>query len=265
MPSSVLGFSLAARSLNLYSNLLKREMRARYLGSAAGAAWVVLHPFVLLIVYHFVFTRVFRARTSGAESFLAFVAVALWPWLAVQESIQRGVTSLGSYSSLIRKVAFQHEIVIYASVSATLLLQFAGYVVVLAALVIYGEPLHISGLLFAVPLWLIMALGVVGVTLFFSALQVFMRDVEHMLMPLLMILMYLTPILYPLSLVPESMRGWVALNPFSWFVGRLRESLIDGNTSLPWSDGVAFLCSATFFIAGLWVFRRLSPHFEDFI
>jgi lipopolysaccharide transport system permease protein len=80
-----------------------------------------------------------------------------------------------------------------------------------------------------------------------------------------MILMYLTPILYPLKLVPESMRPWVAVNPFSWLVGRLRDALLAGNLALEWGDAVAVAVALAVFLAGRWVFRRLSPHFEDFV
>ena len=105
----------------------------------------------------------------------------------------------------------------------------------------------------------------IGIALFFAALQVFVRDVEHVLMPVLMILMYLTPILYPLTLVPESMRPWVAANPFSWLVGRLRDALLDGKLALEWGDAVAVVVALALFFGGRWVFRRLSPHFEDFV
>ncbi len=257
--------SAGVRDRALFANFLRRELFTRYLGSITGLAWAFVHPLVLLVVYHFVFTTIFKTQRFGNESFLAFVAVALWPWLAAQEGIQRGATSLGNYAGLIRKVAFPHELVVYASVCATLLLQFAGYLAVIVALVIYGEPLHLSGLLIAIPLWIVLAIGVIGVTLFFAALQVFVRDVEHVLMPGLMILMYLTPILYPLNLVPEAIRPWVALNPFSWLVGRLRDALLNGNLALHWADAVAVVVALALFFAGRWVFRRLSPHFEDFV
>lgn len=84
-------------------------------------------------------------------------------------------------------------------------------------------------------------------------------------MPALMILMYLTPILYPLTLVPVELRTWVAVNPFSWLVGRLRDALLDGNLALQWGDLVAVLVALAVFFAGRWVFRRLSKHFEDFV
>jgi ABC-type polysaccharide/polyol phosphate export permease len=255
----------AARDRALFGNFLRRELTGRYLGSVSGLAWALVHPLMLLLVYHFVFTTVFRTERFGNESFLAFVAVALWPWLAAQEGIQRGATSLVGYAGLIRKVAFPHELVVYASVCATLLLQLAGYLAILLILVAFGEPMHLSGLLIALPLWIVLGIGVIGITLFFAALQVFLRDVEHVLMPALMILMYLTPILYPLKLVPESMREWVAANPFSWIVGRLRDALLEGRLALQWSDALAVAVAVALFLGGRWVFRRLSPHFEDFI
>jgi len=253
------------RDRALFFNFFTRELTTRYLGSATGLAWAILHPLALLGVYHFVFTTVFRAGNFDGKSFLVFVAVALWPWLAAQEALVRATVSLGGYAALIRKVAFPHEIVVYASVAATLTLQFAGYLVVLVVLKAFGEPVRLEGLLLAAPLWIILAIAVTGLALLLSALQVFIRDVEHVLVPLLMITMYLTPILYPLTLVPESVRPWVAANPFGWLVTRLRDALLDGRLSLQWTDAVALAVALALFCGGRWVFRRLSPHFEDFL
>jgi len=191
--------------------------------------------------------------------------VALWPWLAAQEALQRGAVSIAGYGGMIRKVAFPHELIVLASVVATFVLQFAGYLAILAVLRIAGEPIHLRGLLIAVPVWAVLLVGVAGLTFFVAALQVFVKDVEHVLMPLLMMLMYLTPILYPLTLVPEGVRPWVAANPFNWVVGRLRDGLLEGRLSLQPSDALAVAISIALFVAGRWVFRRLSPHFEDFV
>jgi homopolymeric O-antigen transport system permease protein len=254
-----------ARDRALFVNFFRRELTTRYLGSVTGLAWALLHPLALLGVYHFVFTTVFRTPGFAGRSFLAFVAIALWPWLAAQEGLQRATVSLTGYAGLIRKVAFPHELVVYASVAATISLQFAGYLAVLVVLRITGEPIHFAGLLVAVPLWLVMAVGVIGLALMLSALQVFVRDVEHVLMPTLMILMFLTPILYPLSLVPEDLRPWVAANPFGWLVDRMRDALLDGKIAFGWQDAVAVAVALALFFAGRAVFRRLSPYFEDFV
>jgi ABC-type polysaccharide/polyol phosphate export permease len=254
-----------ARHRALFANFFRRELFSRYLGSVSGLAWALLHPLALLAVYHFVFTTVFRAGPMNGKSFLVFVAVALWPWLAAQEGLQRGTISLAGHAGLIRKVAFPHEIVVYASVAATLTLQLVGYLGVLVVLALFGEPVRFEGLLLALPLWIVLAVAVTGLSLALAALQVFVKDVEHILMPVLMILMYLTPILYPLSLVPEGMKPWVAANPFGYLVDRLRDALLDGKLALQWGDAGAVIVALALFIAGRWVFLRLSPHFEDFV
>lgn len=254
-----------ARDRALFANFFRRELVTRYLGSVTGLAWALLNPIALLAVYHFVFTNIFPARGFGGSSFLAFLAVALWPWLATQEAIQRGTTALPGYAGLIRKVAFPHELVIYASVTATFALQFAGYVAILLILRASGEPIHLEGLIVAIPLWGILVIGVIGIALALSALQVFIRDVEHVLTPILMIFMYLTPILYPITAVPASVRPWIAANPFGWLVQRIRDALLDGRIGFVAADALALLASVLLFIGGRWVFRRLSPHFEDFV
>ena len=261
----VSGLLPGPRDRALLANFLRRELTTRYLGSVTGFAWALLSPLALLAVYYFVFTHIFRATGFAGPSFLAFVAVALWPWLAAQEALQRGAVSIAGYGGMIRKVAFPHELIVLASVAATFVLQFAGYLAILAVLRIAGEPIHLRGLLIAVPVWAVLLVGIAGLTFFVAALQVFVKDVEHVLMPLLMMLMYLTPILYPLTLVPEGVRPWVAANPFNWVVGRLRDGLLEGRLSLQPSDALAVAISIALFVAGRWVFRRLSPHFEDFV
>ena len=265
MPAFAAAAPARARDRALFANFFKRELTTRYLGSATGLAWAFVHPLALLAVYHFVFTTIFRAGNFDGKSFLLFVAVALWPWLAAQEGLQRATVSLANYAGLIRKVAFPHELAVYASIAATLTLQFAGYLAVLVVLAAFGEPVRFEGLIVAVPLWLILAIALTGLALLLAALQVFIRDVEHVLMPALMILMYLTPILYPLTLVPEGVRPWVAANPFGWLVERLRDALLDGRLQLQWGDAIALVVALALFFAGHWVFRRLSPQFEDFL
>ena len=255
----------SARNRALLVNFFRRELTTRYLGSVTGLAWALLSPLALLAVYDFVFTHIFKATSFAGTSFIAFVAVALWPWLAAQESIQRATVSLAGYAGMIRKVAFPHEIIVLASVFASMTLQFAGYVAVLVVLVLAGEPIHLAGLVVAIPVWMILVIGVVGIAFALAALQVFVRDVEHVLMPVLMIVMYLTPILYPLSLVPASLRAFVAANPFSWIVARLREALLEGRLAVHAYDAIALAVALLLFAGGRWFFRRLSPHFEDFV
>jgi ABC-type polysaccharide/polyol phosphate export permease len=131
-------------------------------------------------------------------------------------------------------------------------------------LALFGQPVHFEGLLVALPVLAVLAIAVTGLTLCFAALQVFIRDVEHVLMPLLMILMYLTPILYPLTAVPESVRPYVAANPFGYLVKDcVQRSSMDGSRST-WPTSLHCWSPRR---SSRWtlVFRRLSPTFEDFL
>jgi lipopolysaccharide transport system permease protein len=249
----------------LFLNFYRREFFSRYLGTVSGLMWALLHPLLQLAVYQYVFANIFHAEAMDGSNFLVFVAVALWPWVATQEAIQRGTVSIAHYGGLIRKVAFSHELIVYASVAATLSLQLVGYLAVLVVLSLFGEKIHFEGLLIAIPVWLLLAVAVTGLALALSALQVFIKDIEHVLMPVLMMMMYLTPILYPVSRVPTAMRAWVAANPFGYLVSRLRDGLLYGDISATRNDLLAAIFALALFVGGRWIFQRLSPHFEDFV
>ena len=103
-----------------------------------------------------------------------------------------------------------------------------------------------------------------GVGAALAALQTLLRDVEHVLQVVLMILFYASPILYPISLAPAAARPWLEANPLAWFSERMREILLQGSGLVPGDLVATFGCLAVF-AAGMWIFERLSPHFEDFL
>jgi ABC-type polysaccharide/polyol phosphate export permease len=249
----------------LFANLFVREIRNRYVGSASGLLWALAHPLLLLGVFAFVFSVVFRPPELAGKHYLLFVAVALWPWLAFQEGLQRGTVVIQSYAGLVKKVAFPHELLIYASVAATFALHLTGYLLVLTALATMGEPVAYSGIVLALAVWLTLFLGTIGLTLFLAGVQVFFKDVEHILNPVLQVFMYLAPILYPLSLVPPGLRGWVAGNPMSYLIERLRDALELGQLLPQVADLTAVAAAITVFALGRTFFLRLSPYFEDFV
>jgi lipopolysaccharide transport system permease protein len=132
------------------------------------------------------------------------------------------------------------------------------------ALKLMGEPIRLSGLPVAFVLLVPYMLLATGIGAALAALHTLLRDVEHVVQVLLTILFYASPILYPASLVPEPLRRWVNANPLAWFSERLREVLLQGS-GLVVGDAVAAVGCVVVFAAGMWVFERLSPHFEDFL
>lgn len=251
----------------LFLNLLSREVRNRYVGSVSGVLWVFLQPLVLLGIYAFVFATIFKVRLPGLgdHGYVTFVALALWPWLAFQEAVQRGSGAILANAALIGKAAFPREMVVYGAAGASLLVHLAGYVLILLVIHLFATPLQLAGLPLLLPLLAVLALLGLGLALILAALTVLFRDVEQALGPIFMVWFYASPILYPLSLVPEHLRWLFHANPLTYVAERARALLIDGRWQPDLADGLALAGSIVFFLAGLWFFRRVAPHLEDFL
>lgn len=251
----------------LLLSFVTREVRSRYVGSLAGGAWVLVHPLVLLGIYALLFRSIFRVSFPELEQhpFVAFVAVGLWPWLMFQEGVQRGSQAIRANAALVRKVAFSHELLVVAAVGATFAVHLLGYALALLVLAGFGIGLSAAGLPLLAGLLLLLFCLTVAMALFLAALQVFVPDVEQFLGPVFALLFYATPILYPLSAVPEWLRTLMQLNPLLHFVEPIRQGLLFGGPSLH-LETIAVWCAAPLLLLpALWFFRQLSPFFEDFL
>jgi len=254
-------------SNNFFRQLVSRAIRTDYLENLTGFAWLIIQPLMLLAVYAFVFTTIFKARIhdTGGLGFVPFLAVAFWPWTAFSEGILRASNSISANAALIGKVAFPSELLPLSTVTATFLMHMVGYLAVLLVVQIMGTDIKWLGLLPAIPLLFLMFLLSSAIALFASGLQVFVRDVAQILPPLMTFWFFTTPILYSSSLLPAQFAQLMRLNPMSWYIERLRDFLLFGNYELSVGDLIVPLVSILLFWAALAFFRRFSPHFEDFL
>jgi len=252
---------------HFFRQLVSRAIRTDYLENLTGFAWLVLQPLLLLAVYAFVFTTIFKARIpdSGTIGFVPFLAVAFWPWTAFSEGILRSANAVSANSALIGKVSFASELLPLSTVTATFLMHMAGYLAVLIVLALIGTPLHGWGVLASIPILIFMYLFSAGLALFASSLQVFVRDIGQILPPLMTFWFFTTPILYSASLLPESWSRLMSLNPMTWYVEHLRNFLLFGNYQMGFIDLAVPALSVLVFWTSLVFFRRLSRHFEDFL
>lgn len=252
---------------NVFRQLVSRAVRTDYLENLTGFAWLILQPLILLAVYAFVFTTIFKARIpdAGAAGFVPYLAVAFWPWTAFSESILRSSNVVSANAALIGKVAFPTELLPLSSVTATFLMNLAGYLVILLVLQLTGTSIQWLGLAAALPVLALLFLFACGVALFASALQVFVRDVGQILPPLMTFWFFTTPILYSASILPDRFESVMRFNPMSWYVGRLRDCLLLGSWSFSWLDVAVPLLTLIVFWTSLRFFRKFSAHFEDFL
>lgn len=251
----------------LLLSFTRRELAVRYAGSVWGFAWSLLHPLAQLAIYAFVFSQVFRVAVPEGypgTSYTAFVAVALWPWIMFSEGLSRAMGSIGANAGLIRKVAFPHRLLVYASLLACCAIHLVGFVAVLVVLKATGNPVHLSGVPAALVLLVPYMLLAAGVGAALAALHTLLRDVEHVVQVVLTVLFYASPILYPAALIPKAIEAWVRFNPLAWFSERMREILLQGSGLVAGDLAWASACLAVF-VAAMWFFDRLSPSFEDFL
>lgn len=248
----------------LLKELVKRDFQGRYAGSLLGFVWSFVQPLWMLLLFTFVFSTVMKVSLTGVrtEHFAVFLFCGLLPWMALHEGVLRASTAITDNASLIKKLRFPAEILVLAVVLAALLHQAIAAGVFVVVLVWLGEfswgglPL----LLVAVPLQVGLMLGL---GLLVAAVHVFFRDTAQILGIFLNAWFYLTPIVYPLGLVPERFRSWLEVNPLTILVELYRQAFLEGRLALAPRAALLALATAVILFLGSWLFRRLKPAFVD--
>lgn len=255
------------RYVELARHFAARELRERFLGSLSGGLWAVAQPVMQLLVLLFVFGMLLKVRLPNADpdAFLPFLATGLWPWVAFSEAVMRGMSAIPERAALMSKVALPRSVLVIAPVLASFVLHGAGYLAVLAVVAAMGHAISATGVLVAVGYWILLALFAAGFALALSTLNVFVRDTAQVAPQLFMLWFYLTPIFYPLSIIPERIRIVAESNPLTAFVGAFRHALIAEPIALDRALLVIIVSTVASLAIGLFMFRRASRHFEDFL
>lgn len=252
--------------MRLAWHLCKRDLGSRFLGSFSGGLWAILQPLVQLAVYVLVFGYVFKARVPGANApgYVAFLAVGMWPWLAFAEAVQRATTAIPDNAGLLSKIALPRLALVAAPVLAAFILHGAGLLAVTVVLGALGK-LSLLGLPVALLGLLILALAAFGVSCLLASLQVFVRDIAPALPQALMLVMFLSPVFYPRESLPARWQPFLDFSPYSAFAEGFRWVLLGTEPPGGRACMVAAVFCAVALSLGVVVFRRISPHFEDFL
>lgn len=252
---------------DLIASLTRRELTARYRGSVLGIVWAILTPAVMIAIYTFIFAGIFGARfgaSGSAWDYAVYLFCGLLPWTAFQESLQLSSNVIVSHANLVKRVVFPLEALPAAQVFSALASQLLGTVVIVLAALIIRSELH------ATILWLPVLLvpqiiATLGAAWFVASLGVFLRDTGQIIGLALMAWMFLTPIIYPESVVPEYYRAYINANPFTPLVRNYRRILLEG--SAPDWRGLAYFAifALICFIFGYWWFAKTRKNFADVI
>ncbi len=263
-PSAVIA-SLATNR-QLIWQMTKREISARYRGSVLGLAWSFFHPLIMLAVYSFVFSVVFKARWGvGGESKAEF-ALALFVGMIVHsllaECITRAPNTILDNQSYVKKVVFPLEVLPWITMGSVLFhIAISLIVWTLFYLIIY-HTLHWT-VIFAPLIFLPLIFFSMGLSWLLAAIGVYLRDIGHITGVVTMVLLFMSPIFYPASRLPEPYRTLLFLNPLTFIIEQMRDVLMWGN--MPNFVGLFIASGVGLSVAwlGFAVFQKIRKGFAD--
>jgi lipopolysaccharide transport system permease protein len=272
-PHASLSVSLFALAKSLLHNrklilqMTKREVAGRYKGSIIGLTWAFFNPAFMLIVYTFVFSVIFKSRwgveSEGAKTQFALVLfVGMMVHGLLAEVLNRAPSLIVSNVNYVKKVVFPLEILPVIAMGAALFHSAISLGVLLAAFALFNGYLHWTVVL--LPLVLLpLVIFTLGIAWILSSLGAFLRDVSQTIGIFTMVLMFLSPVFYPVAAVPEEFRPWLMANPLTFIIEQSREVLIFGREP----DWVGLGLYTMVAIAAAWVgygwFQKTRKGFSD--
>ena len=252
---------------DLIWTLTKRELAARYKGSALGLLWAILTPLVMIAIFTIIFAGIFKAKFGATDSqwdFALYLFCGLLPWNAFQEALTFSSNVVVTRANLVKRVVFPLETLPLAQTLAAIINQLFGTLALLLGIVLIRHELHPT--LIYLPVLLVpQFIATIGGAWLLASLGVFIRDIVQGTTLVLMAWMYLTPIIYPETIVPDAYRRIINLNPFSPLIRSYRRIIIEGNAP-DWSGLAYFLAFAlAAFVIGYWWFARSRKNFADVV
>ena len=244
---------------DLLKNLVSRDFKTRYKRSYLGILWSLLNPLLIIIVYTLAFDYIMKIRV---KNFPMFFMCGFLPWSYLSASLMTSMTSFSDTGYLIKAVYFPREILPLSMVLSSLLHFLITFIFVFPVLMIYGY----------FPQWVTLSLLVIiflqsififGLCLFLSSIHVFFRDIRYILDVILTIWFWLTPIVYPISLIPEQFLYFYKLNPMTLFVTAYRDVLLNGELPIPKYWVALFLATLGSLVLGYLAYLKVKKRLAE--
>jgi len=257
------------RQRSLIAQLTRREIRSRYRGSYLGVLWALLTPLATLLVYTFVFAVLFKARwgdrqSQGVVDFALTAFTGMTAFQVLSENLNRAPGLVVGRVNYVKRVVFPLEVLPISVLGASVFHSLIGLALVLIGQIVTVGQLHPT--LIYLPLLYLPLVGFsLGLGWTLASLGVFVRDVGNFVGIATQLLFFVTPILYPVSVVPERLRPALTLNPISWVIEDFRRVILWGEQ--PAWDALAIVTalSIVVLLAGYVWFMKTKPGFADVI
>lgn len=257
------------RNRQLILKLSKNDFKTRYAGSYLGIIWAFIQPIVTILVYWFVFEKGLKAggilSKEGIEvTFVLWLSAGLIPWFFFSEALNNATNALLEYSYLVKKVVFKISILPIIKIISALFVHvfFVAFLLILCACYGYYPDLYTLQVIYYSACMFIFVLALSYAT---SAIVIFFRDLSQIINIILQIGMWVTPIMWQVSIISEESQKLFKLNPMYYIVDGYRQALFykDWFWEHPWMTLYYWALTAVFFVFGTIIFKRLKPHFAD--
>ncbi|HZR03878.1 MAG TPA: ABC transporter permease [Burkholderiales bacterium] len=245
----------------LIVNFTLREIKGKYKQAFFGVAWAMIQPIVLMLILTLVFSYIAGIRSDGIP-YPVFLFAGLLPWQFFSGALTRGTNALVNQASLITKVYFPRESLVVSSMAAAMV-DFGITTLVFIALLIYYRVAPTVHWLWIVPLLLTQMTLALGLMLILAPLNTLYRDVGQAVPLAMQLWMYATPLMYPATLVPASIRPYYFLNPMAVLIEGYRDAIFRNTAPDPWRFLYVVVIAGAVLIAGYSLFKRLERTMAD--
>lgn len=247
------------RYTEMLKNLVKKDLRTKYKGSFLGFLWTFVNPLLQLLVYTVIFSTIMRINI---DKFYIFLFVALLPWIFFSTSLQVSSSVIISNKDLVKKVYFPRVILPISVVSSNFMNMIFGFVILFPVLLLSGIGIRVAVL--CLPLVMIVHyIMTLGFSILFSALNVYFRDLEHILSIAIMAWFYFTPIIFPVEMIPKEYIRIFFLNPVASVILAYRDILYYGRTPNFLSLGISFVIALLLLVFSYLLFQVLQRNFAE--
>lgn len=245
---------------DMIKELTHRELRGKYKGSVLGFLWTYINPMAQIVVYYFFFSMVLR---SGIEKFHLYLIVSMFPWNFFTGGVLQGLMSVRTQGDLVKKTFFPRQILPIVSVIVNFINMLISFIIIYSVLLMSGWGIDMSLQAWLVPVMLAEFMFTLGLALLFAGVEVYFRDIEHIISVIMMIWMYVTPMFYSLDIVPEELQKFFLFNPMLYIISMYQRILY--YKVAPGTDYMvrAVIISLCTFVIGWIVFHKLEKRFAE--